>query len=94
MMRKTIKVIWTISTVILICGLGVAHALDTKTTKSQNLKLKVKGNITVLPLTENECTDLGGEVNSDNGSGICNSGKYCGTIDQNGHKHRVCISAQ
>lgn len=42
-----------------------------------------------VPLTEGECTKLGGSVNS---SGTCNSGSMCTTTDENGNSHRVCIS--
>jgi hypothetical protein len=42
-------------------------------------------------LTEAECTKLGGSVVSES-NGICNSGKFCATEDQNGKGHMVCIS--
>jgi uncharacterized membrane protein len=42
-------------------------------------------------LTESECTQLGGTVNS-LPSAICNSSRVCHTTDQNGNSHDVCIS--
>ena len=42
-------------------------------------------------LTESECTQLGGTVNS-LPSTICNSNRACHTTDQNGNGHDVCIS--
>jgi hypothetical protein len=88
----------SIFAIFLIIGIGigsvsVAHALDTKLNKSLNTKLKKNKIDTVLPLTAGECTQLGGTVQSDGGTGICNSGKFCGTRDQNGVAHRVCITA-
>jgi hypothetical protein len=47
---------------------------------------------TVMPLTEGECTQLGGEVQTES-AGVCNSGKFCGRRDENGKAHRVCITA-
>jgi hypothetical protein len=46
---------------------------------------------TIKTLTVQECTNLGGTVNNET-LGLCNSGKFCGTTDQNGKKHRVCIT--
>ena len=43
------------------------------------------------PLTEGECTQLGGQV-GDAAPGTCNSGKVCHTVDENKHSHNVCIS--
>jgi hypothetical protein len=43
------------------------------------------------PLSESECKDLGGSVIGES-SGICNSGKYCKTVDENQKKHFVCIA--
>ncbi|MGD9916295.1 MAG: hypothetical protein AB7S80_19645 [Rhizobiaceae bacterium] len=40
-------------------------------------------------LTAAECTTLGGTVYE--GGGFCKSDKYCGTTDENGNRHRVCI---
>jgi hypothetical protein len=45
------------------------------------------------PLSSGECTQLGGTVSQEN-YGLCNSGKYCATRDQNGKAHKVCISKQ
>jgi hypothetical protein len=47
---------------------------------------------TVMPLTEGECTQLGGEVQTES-AGVCNSGKFCGRRDENGNAHRVCSTA-
>jgi hypothetical protein len=47
------------------------------------------------PLTEGECTKLGGTVESKDFSpiaSVCNSGKVCRTTDQNNKQHLVCIS--
>jgi hypothetical protein len=46
---------------------------------------------TNAPLTEGECTKLGGTVS---GSNTCNSGSMCETTDENGKSHHVCISAR
>lgn len=48
----------------------------------------------IVPLTQQECRNLGGDVYSDSGSGVCNSGSLCVTKDQNNQVHRVCITAQ
>jgi hypothetical protein len=42
-------------------------------------------------LSEGECTQLGGKVTTEN-YGICNSGRFCITVDENNKKHAVCIS--
>jgi hypothetical protein len=43
-------------------------------------------------LTKDECTKLGGTL-KDAPVGLCNSGQYCETQDENKNTHRVCISA-
>jgi hypothetical protein len=47
---------------------------------------------TAAPLTEGECTQLGGTVRNI-AAGICISGQACSTTDEQGQKHTVCISA-
>lgn len=42
-------------------------------------------------LTAAECTTLGGTVHDSDFH--CKSGKYCGTTDENGTRHRVCLEA-
>src|SRR2546425_245377 len=42
------------------------------------------------PLTNEECTQLGGTV-KEAPVGVCNSGNYCETFDENNHRHNVCI---
>ena len=51
---------------------------------------------TAVPLTDKECTTLGGKVFQlpQASQGVCNSGKYCERMDQNKVKHAVCISAR
>ena len=44
------------------------------------------------PLTQSECTDLGGSVFEQSGeNAFCKSHKYCGTTDESGKRHRVCL---
>ncbi len=69
-----------------------------KMVKSKAAKKIVKGTTGVtgttagvMELTAQECTDLGGTVYE--GGGFCNGDKYCGTTDQNGKRHRVCLEA-
>jgi hypothetical protein len=52
-------------------------------------KPRMPGVIKTLPLTEGQCTQLGGETLR---ATICNSGRMCQTIDQNKVVHRVCIN--
>ena len=47
--------------------------------------------MTAIPLTANECTQLGGGIYSDP-AGLCKSSTLCLTHDQAGHTHRVCIN--
>ena len=42
-----------------------------------------------LPLSENECKDLGGSIFNES---ACASGKECYTSDEHGNAHEVCIS--
>lgn len=42
-------------------------------------------------LSEGECSQLGGKVTAED-YGICNSGRFCITVDENNKKHAVCIS--
>jgi len=45
-----------------------------------------------LPLTANECTDLGGTVtNNEWSSGLCASKKLCVRTDNKGVDHAVCL---
>jgi len=44
----------------------------------------------VLPLSEGECTRLGGDITVD-GNVKCASGKRCKTVSPNGDIHSVCI---
>ena len=70
---------------------------QSQTTKK--VKSKVKGATTggvgattgtiATELTAQECTDLGGTVFE--GGGFCKGDKYCGTTDQDGKRHRVCL---
>ncbi len=46
---------------------------------------------TKAPLTQGECTKLGGEVHS---SATCKSSQMCVTHDENGNGHGVCISKE
>jgi hypothetical protein len=46
------------------------------------------------PLTDSECTKLGGTVSSTGPAVVCNSGKVCITVDQNKQEHLVCVSKQ
>lgn len=48
---------------------------------------------TITELTQSECTGLGGTV-FEEGLGLCKSGKLCGTTDENGQRHRVCLEAE
>ncbi len=48
----------------------------------------------MAPLTEGECTQLGGKVSSQAGAKVCTSGRYCVTKDENQEYHYVCISKQ
>lgn len=66
--------------------------------KSKAAKKTVKGNTGVTgsttgtfatELTAEECTSLGGTVYE--GGGFCKGDKYCGTTDQDGKRHRVCL---
>lgn len=71
------------------------------TTQGQTAKKvkKVKSGVTAgagastgtmtTELTAAECTTLGGTVYE--GGGFCKSDKYCGTTDESGGRHRVCI---
>jgi len=43
------------------------------------------------PLTAQDCTDLGGEIEINS---VCNSRFSCVRIDQNGKPHRVCINGK
>ena len=54
--------------------------------------LEING-ATVSELTAAECTSLGGTV-FEEGLGLCKSGKLCGTTDENGQRHRVCLEAE
>jgi len=47
-----------------------------------------------VALTAAECTTLGGTVHDDLAN-LCGGtgGKYCGTTDVNGVRHRVCLEA-
>ena len=56
--------------------------------------VKTPGKMTATPLTASECSALGGKVWTAQAAGICNSGKYCETTDQNGAKHAACITAR
>ena len=49
---------------------------------------------TSSPLTEGECTRLGGTVQTGGAAVVCNSGKVCLTVDQNKQEHLVCVSKQ
>lgn len=55
----------------------------------------VRGPVTggvVAPLTENECTNLGGRVETVAAAICIGTGKACITKDQKGTTHGVCIS--
>ena len=54
--------------------------------------LRAPGGMFVAPLTEAECTGLGGKVIQAAAGSDCT--KLCATTDQNGVIHRVCITAQ
>ena len=42
-----------------------------------------------VPLTQGECKNLGGKVQSD---ASCNSGNICTTVDSAGTIHRACVT--
>ena len=85
----------------------VSHAVETKGgvtaggAKTKAAKVRTNKGVTgtvgvttgagVMELTAQECTDLGGTVYE--GGNFCNTGKYCGTTDQNGKRNRVCLEA-
>ena len=76
---------------------GGTMAPPAKSTKPKGPKRPNRGEVgtTGVPLTDKECTTLGGKVfNTPASQGVCNSGKYCERMDQNKVKHAVCISAR
>jgi hypothetical protein len=58
---------------------GVAPAAPTTTRK-------------MAPLTEGECTGLGGKVETSGDAFLCGSKKLCATVDHNGVIRQACIS--
>jgi hypothetical protein len=46
---------------------------------------------TVVQFSAQECTDVGGQVLNES-NGVCNSGHFCKTTDQNDQDHFVCLS--
>jgi hypothetical protein len=52
------------------------------------------GPVRATPLTEGECTTLGGTITTDLPPGVCNSGKACHTVDENKQVHNVCIAVK
>lgn len=92
---KQFRLLFSSLLILCIFNFGESYAAEKKVFAPATSKLKKKSyDNDIVPLTKAECTSLGGEVHSDLGLGICNSGNYCGTVDQNGVKHRVCITAQ
>jgi hypothetical protein len=69
---------------------NTGNALDLKNQKPLDAMGKRNQNSVSTPLSEKECVELGGTVSPSRG--LCKSKSYCATIDQNGEKHRVCIS--
>jgi hypothetical protein len=74
-------------------GLGGTMAPPATTVKPTGPAnpIRVPGGVKVAPLTEGECTKLGGDVHIDIHA-VCISGKYCLTTDEHQEKHFVCIS--
>ena len=74
---------------------GSAQAETKKKKTVRKLPKNIGGTVgglgSTIALTAGECTALGGTVIT--GGDICNSNQYCGTTDQNGVRHRVCIEA-
>jgi len=52
---------------------------------------RATGGRKALPLSEAECTALGGTTIN---AGVCISGKACSTVDEKKQQHAVCISKQ
>ena len=93
-MKKLIKLVCSMLLVATVFIAGVVHASEKKTFATPPAPLKKKFTSVLVPLTTQECNNLGGLVFSDGGIGVCNSGEVCVTKDQNNQIHRVCISAQ
>jgi hypothetical protein len=93
-MKKLIKLVCSTLLIATVFIAGVVHASEKKTFATPPATLKKKFTSVLVPLTKQECGNLGGVVLSDNGTGVCNSGEVCVTKDQNNQLHRVCISAQ
>jgi len=53
---------------------------------------RAPGGLTALPMTENECGNLGGSVIA--GVNACLSGKACQTTGEDKQVHAVCITKQ
>jgi hypothetical protein len=83
-----------LGTTIFIAAMAVAVAADATKLKAPSGSGKVTGGTpTVATLTVSECTQLGGTVHKES-YGLCSTGKFCGTVDQKGKTHRVCITKQ
>ena len=91
-MNNSIKFVLSILMLACVCIAGTAQAIEKKTSTTPPARLKKQYDNVLVPLTKAECLQLGGSVLSNAGTGVCNSGKFCHTTDQNGANHNVCIS--
>jgi hypothetical protein len=73
------------------CLANTSLAVEIKNHKPMDTKLKPSQKRVSLPLSISECAQLGGTVNIDVVTGVCNSGMFCRTFDENGKRHEVCI---
>lgn len=69
--------------------LGVDAALAV--TKKGVVRANVQPNKKFMLLTKSECTKFGGTLSANT---TCKSKSMCVTTDEQGEKHRVCISAK
>lgn len=80
-----------IATVTVSVMLAIPAMAQTKSTTKPLLPPQNTNNGNLAPLTEGECTGLGGK-NLDVGASQCASMRICRRADQDGVIHSVCIT--
>jgi hypothetical protein len=89
-MKRLIGVI-ALSAMFSVAAAGVVLAQTKTTTKPVVAPAQSQAGGTLAPLTEAECTGLGGK-NFDVVSATCPSMRMCRRADEDGVIHSVCIS--
>ncbi len=87
------KLIEVLATGIVLVPIAFMDAGSAVERKGPSTGVAAQRPTKIAPLTEGECTQLGGAVITAP-PGVCNSGFYCRTTDQKQQSHRVCLSKQ